>query len=263
MHRLVLRKFLPDLRVWTFIMLWCWPLLAAGQSDTVWYTRDHQPATTSDAYYYRLQQLEADGRLRVTDHYMSGELRSEFYAIKTASYKQGRYISYYENGLRHETGTYELGHKAGLWRVFHPDTNVVYRETMYSRDDICEVSCYYTRSGVLEKVESFQCDDERKGPSYPIVAQLPKPRYNVYAYMRNKFYYPRECLNAGIHGTVHVRFMVDPDGNIKNVEAIEPIPHRALAAEAVRVVSMLPPWERDKGKKRLPVPLYANFYITF
>lgn len=68
----------------------------------------------------------------------------------------------------------------------------------------------------------------------------------VYQYLK----YPREAVEKGIQGTVHVNFIIDKDGKVTDVKvarSVDPL----LDEEAVRVVSASPKWRpgRLRGQK--------------
>lgn len=61
--------------------------------------------------------------------------------------------------------------------------------------------------------------------------------------------YPKEALKAGASGRVRVHFIVEKDGSLTNVTVPESV-HKALDAEAIRVVKTMPKWTpaQLKGK---------------
>lgn len=77
----------------------------------------------------------------------------------------------------------------------------------------------------------------------------------VYKYLK----YPRRALEAGIQGKVLVGFIVEKNGEVKEVEVVSGV-DEDLDAEAVRVISVSPKWQagRIKGEKvrtRIVVPV--------
>ena len=61
-------------------------------------------------------------------------------------------------------------------------------------------------------------------------------------YMNKNFVYPEEAQNNGIDGQVMVRFIVDRDGNVSDVEAISGPTTGGLREEAVRVIKKSGRW---------------------
>jgi len=73
--------------------------------------------------------------------------------------------------------------------------------------------------------------------------------------------YPPDAVNAGLQGKVYLRFVVEKDGSISNIEVVrseDPI----LSKEAVRVVGMSPKWTPGKINGN-PVRVRMFFPITF
>jgi periplasmic protein TonB len=57
--------------------------------------------------------------------------------------------------------------------------------------------------------------------------------------------YPLMAKESGTTGTVHVRFVIEPDGSISNVTSVRPL-GAGCDEEAIRVVSMMPKWNPGK-----------------
>lgn len=74
--------------------------------------------------------------------------------------------------------------------------------------------------------------------------------------------YPESAKAAGIQGRVIVGFVVGEDGTVSNVKITKGV-DPALDAEAVRVVKLLPAFEKPGMNKGKPVQVYYNVPITF
>ena len=81
------------------------------------------------------------------------------------------------------------------------------------------------------------------------------------SYLGNAVHYPKAAAEAGVEGTVVVRFVVDTDGRLQDV-AVEKGVNEALDTEALRVVRTMPDWTpgRDKGK---PVAVQMMLPVKF
>ncbi len=68
-------------------------------------------------------------------------------------------------------------------------------------------------------------------------------------FFRDNIKYPGMAIETGIHGTVYVNFVVEPDGSISNISVGRGI-GGGCDEEAVRVVKMMPKWKpgRQRGK---------------
>ena len=80
-------------------------------------------------------------------------------------------------------------------------------------------------------------------------------------FLQRTLKYPKDCEAAGIEGRVMMRFVINEDGSISDMEAMQS-PDERLTAEAKRVVGMMPKWTPaiDKGKK---VKMRYSLPITF
>jgi len=76
-----------------------------------------------------------------------------------------------------------------------------------------------------------------------------------------KVKYPKELRSDGRQGAVQVRFFVEPDGSIKDVEVLK-CDHERFAEETVRVITSSPKWTPGyRGGK--PVRVYYDFTVNF
>ena len=73
--------------------------------------------------------------------------------------------------------------------------------------------------------------------------------------------YTPEAVDVGLQGRVYLRFVVEKDGSISNVEVVKSV-DPILSREAVRVVEMSPKWTPGKINGS-PVRVRINFPITF
>lgn len=81
----------------------------------------------------------------------------------------------------------------------------------------------------------------------------------LYQFLAENLRYPEEALKDSIEGTVKVRFLISPKGNITEAEVIQSLSN-AHDQEAQRVILMMPPWKpaRLNGKavpSRIVIPL--------
>ena len=68
-------------------------------------------------------------------------------------------------------------------------------------------------------------------------------------FMMQNLKYPKEAEKDGVSGTVRVYFIVEKDGSLTDVKVPESV-HKALDAEAIRLVKAMPKWTpaQLKGK---------------
>ncbi|MCS7037446.1 MAG: TonB family protein [Saprospiraceae bacterium] len=85
---------------------------------------------------------------------------------------------------------------------------------------------------------------KREEPVYDFVSKRPEypgGEEALMAYLKENLKYPRIALENNIQGIVVVRFVVDTEGRISNVEVLKDI-GGGCGAEAARVVKSMPTW---------------------
>jgi protein TonB len=91
--------------------------------------------------------------------------------------------------------------------------------------------------------------------------QFPGGEAALIIFIKENLRYPSVSAQNGIEGRCIIRFVVDKDGNVTNVESIRGL-DEACDAEAIRVVKGMPKWKpgRQKGEN---VPVYYTIPIVF
>lgn len=80
-------------------------------------------------------------------------------------------------------------------------------------------------------------------------------------YLSENLRYPAMAREADIQGRVFISFVVEADGRISGVEVARGV-HPALDAEAVRVISAMPPWIPGMQQNE-PVRVRFTLPVTF
>lgn len=98
-------------------------------------------------------------------------------------------------------------------------------------------------------------------PVRVIVEQMPVPGFDMDEYLGKNLHYPAAASENNIQGRVGIRFVVNEDGSVSNVQVTRGI-GGGCDEEAVRVVSAMPKWKpgRQNGK---PVKVYFQLPINF
>lgn len=91
--------------------------------------------------------------------------------------------------------------------------------------------------------------------------QFPGGNEAMYQWLFNNIRYPAAAAENGIDGRVVVKFVVEPDGMITNVEIVNSV-DPDIDAEAKRVVRRMPKWIPGKNKGK-PVRSYFIMPVTF
>ena len=106
--------------------------------------------------------------------------------------------------------------------------------------------------------------DAQEPQVYTVVEQMPEfpgGTAKLMEYMQKNIVYPQDAVEGGIEGRVFVRFIVDPEGFVKDVTVMRGAAP-ALDKEALRVVKSMPKWfpGMQNGKK---VSTYYNLPVVF
>ncbi|NDV80009.1 energy transducer TonB [Dysgonomonas sp. 511] len=115
---------------------------------------------------------------------------------------------------------------------------------------------------IAEDIEKVTAEDN--SIIYHVVEQMPEFVGGVaemHQFIAANLRYPQEAASEGIEGRVSLRFIINKDGSISDVEATRKVnPH--LDEEAIRVVKAMPKWNAGKlrGKN---VRVYFSLPITF
>ena len=106
--------------------------------------------------------------------------------------------------------------------------------------------------------EVVVAEDENK--IFTVVEQQPEFQGGYEAmmnFLKKNIRYPASARRMGVDGTVYVSFVVSKDGSISEVKVIRGL-SADLDKEAVRVVSMMPPWRPGKQNGK---PVFVRFVL--
>lgn len=85
-------------------------------------------------------------------------------------------------------------------------------------------------------------DDDLMGIIVERRPEFPGGQKALMEFLKSNLIYPKVARDSSIQGRVIVKFTVEKDGTITDVEVVRGV-HPALDEEAVRVVSMMPKWK--------------------
>lgn len=93
------------------------------------------------------------------------------------------------------------------------------------------------------------------------VASFPGGSDALSTFLKENTKYPAEAIKQNIEGTVYVKFIINREGGITNIEVVRSV-HPLLDEEAKRVVKSMPNWE--PGKQRgVPILVSQTLPINF
>lgn len=208
--------------------------------DTLYLNSFFIETNKDSAVYHRvLNKLNDDKMYVLTDFYANGKIFGSTDYIskkktpvtlmnyaglekKNKFVKHGKSVIYYKNGDKKEEITYIDGEQQGT--VVHYEENPIYI--------------------IVENMPRFPGGEEA-----------------LSKYITETIKYPSEAYEAGIHGRVYVKFIIDTAGKVKDPEIIRSV-HHLLDEEALRVVGSMPDWQpgTQRGK---PVNVYYTVPVNF
>lgn len=114
----------------------------------------------------------------------------------------------------------------------------------------------------IEEIEEEEEFDEMQ--IFTIVEQMPAfpgGEAELFKYLRKNIKYPAMAKESGISGTVHVTFVINQKGEIKDAKVIRGI-GGGCDKEALRVVKSMPKWNAGKQRGK-PVRVQYNLPVRF
>ncbi len=107
-----------------------------------------------------------------------------------------------------------------------------------------------TEEIILEEVEE---EEEKADEIFMIVEEPAEPvggYQEFYAYVSKELEYPRKALEVNVSGKVYIKFVVDKDGSLSNIEVVRGIGF-GCDKEALRVLAKAPKWKPAKQRGKL------------
>ncbi len=87
---------------------------------------------------------------------------------------------------------------------------------------------------------------------YSVVEEMPEFKggtNEMYKYLSKNLEYPEVALEAGIQGTVYIKFVVKKNGAIGDIVILRKV-NKQLDEEAIRVIEAMPDWTPGKHRGR-------------
>jgi protein TonB len=213
-------------------------------------------------------------------HTSSGESAPEKSRRKQEEgfYKNGRlngkYSAWYITGKKKEESNYVDGELRGRCTLYDERGKVI-SSRVYQEQELPPVQGAITQVGdkaaegpdvVIPQEASVEGRDYYDEFSVDQPAEFPGGMLELYKFLQTKIQYPQIEKEAGIQGTVYIRFLINTDGKIERLEVMKGISGgKALEREAMRVMKTMPDWKPAllKGKAvrqrfMLPVKFQLN-----
>ncbi|GHU69851.1 cell envelope biogenesis protein TonB [Bacteroidia bacterium] len=130
-----------------------------------------------------------------------------------------------------------------------PDQLVAPEEGMRTQDDLTDINATFGSRDIVGNSETGVHPDD-VAPTVPATEVEPIVDYvdvmpifdNLAQWLSSNIRYPIDAIELGYEGKVIVRFVVEIDGSIGNVQIIRSL-YPSLDKEAVRVIKKMPAWK--------------------
>ncbi|WP_081910775.1 energy transducer TonB [Hymenobacter sp. APR13] len=205
-----------------------------------WY---HPNGAKAAQVHYRTDEAEGvyvawdeDGHVRQRGEYLNGQ-------------RTGTWISVHRNGQKRSKGTYAAGRAVGEWRYYY-DTGQLSALELLGRDKGPALAFFNEDGspyvGKLQKRE---------------LPQFPGGEGALLSYVARNTDYPRNSRRKGITGKVYVRYTVDEQGRVGQVQVVQGLSPET-DQEARRVVASLPAF-RPGREYNVPTAMTFTVPIHF
>ncbi|UKK57650.1 M56 family metallopeptidase [Prevotella communis] len=117
---------------------------------------------------------------------------------------------------------------------------------------------------LLDVVVKTEAQTEPDDKPFDVVEQMPEfpgGQEALMQFLRQEVKYPKEAEEKGLQGRVVVRYIIEKDGSISEVEIVKSV-NEYLDAEAIRVVKAMPKWKPGKQNGE-PVRVKFTIPVTF
>jgi len=217
----------------TILLVVIYTASASAQAvpDTVYLDKDKKKTTSQDYVVYLVTTPIADGKFTIEIFRKNGTLlsRGTFSSVKPERIKEGHFTYFAENGVKMRDCYFKqnqiegeellfdtLGHlklrsvfnqgKLNGNRTEYYTTGVIKRDEIYKDSIFVSGNCYNKKG---KKVKFFSRD---------ILPEYPGGEKAMIAFVRANLKYPKADMDSNIQGRVVVKFIVEADGSITNID---------------------------------------------
>ncbi|MGI9159409.1 MAG: TonB family protein [Saprospiraceae bacterium] len=250
MSRCLIQSMMMKKIIFLFFLL---PVLSATAQKRVYYNdRQEVVKDTSDYVHYEIATKQSRKRIYVqrynSDHILTHEgLFSDYDPPKRTP--EGLHKRYRQTGELWYTEEFENGNRNGELHSYYP-SGALKRVEKYANGQRTEGACFSEDGAPVEYTPM-----ERQ-PEYP------GGEAALLQYLMEEVQYPKSALENGITGVAVVRFVVNKEGVVQDVQLLKD-PGGGCGQEAVRAVQAMSSWipgfhDDQPGKVRYSLPVKFN-----
>jgi protein TonB len=133
---------------------------------------------------------------------------------------------------------------------------------------VAQETKYYCSEPAYPRICDSELPEVEQEETICIITDVP-PEFpggedSLHKFISRELQYPEEAIKKQIQGLVFVKFVVEKDGSITNIQVVRGI-YPLLDEEAVRVIKNMPPWipAEKNGKKvrsQFTLPIVFKLY---
>lgn len=237
--------------------------MAVSAQDTTFYKEGKKVKTLelADRYVVNTRDTTDKNLRKEQTYYKSGAPKSE--VMQVGVYKQkagikdstfigwvndGLLTEWYESGVIAKYTMFKNGRRNGKLLLFWENGRKK-REEIFKDDKFIQGVCFDSEGN---EVEYFP---------YETMPSFPGGEKTLLNYLSESIRYPFSAMREGIQGRVIIQFVVESNGEIKEIRVVRGVSPE-LNAEALRVIRQMPLWipgTQDGKPVRINYVLPVNF----
>ena len=188
--------------------------------------------------------------------YEDGGLREEGVYINDTWH--GNYVTYHRSGNKSQEGEYQIGKRTGKWRSYREDGTLSMEQSYQNGllegatvfvDSLGPRDTLFYRAGIEIDAAGEEVELNERMPMFSGCGGLPEYRQQKYCadrlmleWIYANIRYPKRARELGVEGMAIVRFVIDKEGYVTDVESIYGL-NEDVRNEIVDLVSHMPRWE--------------------
>lgn len=215
--------------------------LATGQdTNYVYFDENWMDIAPKKAKFILRQTKQPKGYLEE----LSTAKGVKIYSIECSSLKpyieNGESLCWDDEGNMLERGYFKNGHPDSLWVRYYPNSNITDTISYLNLDKVLESSKKPQSEKAFVVVEEMPTFPNNDDPNLKEVMLTFKD------YLDSKMYYPEIAKRRRIRESVMVSFIVDPEGDVCNINFMKPPRFKLAEYESLRLMQDLPKWNPGK-----------------
>lgn len=226
-------------------------------------------------------QYSSDNKIGIWFSYYKGGELNEIERYNPSGKLEGASISFYENGDTLTFGDYKENERIGEWKSFYEGGKIKREEYYilgglkhgvwssyyegsdlrsqgsYLNDSLDGVWNWYHKDGQESSIEKYENgkliefqfydelgNEENYSEKPEVMPEFPGGMEELFKFLGRNINYPPIAQEQGIAGRVVLRFKLDLEGNIHDIEIVKDI-GGGCGEEGKRVIEMMPQWTKS------------------